>query len=102
MTGVRNGVVARLHADNPHIVGIHCVAHRLALATIKATDSSPEIRMYEKVIKDLYNYFAHSSTRRVELHLWQSIYDGPHQMQTPPVCLGLHSTLSADYKWLHI
>ena len=48
MTGVRNGVVARLCADIPHIVGVHCVAHRLALATIKATDSSPEIRIMRK------------------------------------------------------
>ena len=45
-----------------------------ALATTKAT---LEVKQFETVIKNVYNYFAHSTTRRVELQLWQSVCDDP-------------------------
>ena len=41
MTGVRSGVSTRLKADNPYIVNIHCVPHRLALAAAQASDKVP-------------------------------------------------------------
>ena len=77
MTGCQSGVAMRLRVDVPHMIDIHCVAHRLALATTKATESTLEVKQFETVIKDVYNYFAHSTTRRVELQLWQSVYDDP-------------------------
>lgn len=30
MMGRRGGVVAKLKEENPNLIGIHCVAHRLA------------------------------------------------------------------------
>ncbi|XP_032362926.1 zinc finger protein 862-like [Etheostoma spectabile] len=33
MTGVNNGVVAKLRADRPNVLGIHCMAHKLELAS---------------------------------------------------------------------
>ena len=77
MTGCQSGVAMRLRVDVPHMIDIHCVAHRLALATTKATESTLEVKQFETVIKDVYNYFGHSTTRRVELQLWQSVYDDP-------------------------
>lgn len=32
MTGVNNGVVTKLRADRPYVLGIHCMAHKLELA----------------------------------------------------------------------
>lgn len=32
MTGVNNGVVTKLCADRPYVLGIHCMAHKLELA----------------------------------------------------------------------
>ena len=79
MTGTSNGVGARLIRDVPlpHLVQIHCVAHRLALASTDATDKLPDIIQYEKVIKDLYNYLAHSTVRREELQFYQNLCDDP-------------------------
>ena len=51
MTGVTNGVGVRLRRDITALVGIHCVAHRLALATNTAKDDSPEIMRYATVIR---------------------------------------------------
>lgn len=77
MIGCQSGVAMRLRVDVPHMIDIHYVAHRLALATTKATESTLEVKQFETVITDVYNYFAHSTTRRVELRLWQSVYDDP-------------------------
>ena len=33
--------------------------------------------MYESIVKDVYNYLSHSTTRKVELQLWQTIYSDP-------------------------
>ena len=71
------GVAARLCDDAPSMINIHCVAHHLALATITATDDCPAIKKYEKTLKDVCNYLAHSTTRKVELHFWQTVYDDP-------------------------
>ena len=34
MTGVRNGVIAKLRQDVSWLIGIHCVAHKLELAVL--------------------------------------------------------------------
>ena len=31
MTGIRNGVVTKIKADVPHLISVHCIAHRLEL-----------------------------------------------------------------------
>ena len=58
-------------------MSIHRVTHRLALASATATEESPEIVRYEKVIQDVYNYLAHSTNRRAELEFWQSVSNDP-------------------------
>ena len=63
MTG-RSGVAARLHSDIPHVVNIHYVAYHLALVS-EDTDACPAIKIYEKTIKDLYNYLAHSTSKKM-------------------------------------
>ena len=57
-------MAARLHSDIPHVVNIHYVAYRLALAS-EDTDACPAIKIYEKTIKDLYNYLAHSTSKKM-------------------------------------
>ena len=46
MTGVRSGISTRLKADNPYIVNIHCVAHRLALAAAQASDKVRYLKFF--------------------------------------------------------
>ena len=41
MVGKENGVAARLRKENPFMLNIHCIAHRLALASHDASSSVP-------------------------------------------------------------
>ena len=34
MTGVRNGVIAKLRQEVPWLIGIHCIAHKFELAIL--------------------------------------------------------------------
>jgi hypothetical protein len=48
MTGAESGVTTRLKKlKNPHMISIHCVAHKLALVANAAMDSSPELTAFE-------------------------------------------------------
>ena len=75
MVGKTNGVAAKLKASLPHLISIHCIAHRLSLASLSAADRVPAICTYSYTLKDIYNYLAHSSNRRAELEFWQGVYE---------------------------
>ena len=77
MTGCENGVAVKLKQDAKHLIAIHCVAHRLALASASATDAVPAVGRYEQVIRDIYNYLFHSTNRRADLEFWQSVCEDP-------------------------
>ena len=63
MTGRHAGVAALLRSKNTQMIAVHCICHRLALASAQA---SYEVK-YPKQIKNhlfsLWNYFHHSSVR---------------------------------------
>ena len=44
MTGTCSGVTTRMKKKNPFILSMHCIAHRLALASGQAADSVPYIK----------------------------------------------------------
>lgn len=60
MTGSKNGVVTRLRGERDHILGIHCMAHRLELAFKDAAKSIPLYHMLDTFLLNLY-YFYHKS-----------------------------------------
>ena len=49
MTGVHQGVVARLRVLVLHLVGTHCIAHREALAAKDANKNLPQLDFIDKV-----------------------------------------------------
>ena len=51
MVGCRTGVTTRL---NPFILSVHCIAHRLALASGQAADSVQYVKLY---VNNIYRYF---------------------------------------------
>ena len=64
MQGVRNGVAAKLRAEQPLLQVIHCVAHRLELG-IKA--AVKEVQLYSKIAKllsDLYSFYHYSTLNK--------------------------------------
>ena len=63
MTGKSNGVAARLKQQQPSLVSIHCVAHRLALAVIEAANTVPSVKQFKSHLNSLFTYF-HRSPKR--------------------------------------
>lgn len=44
MVGAKKGVATLLKADIPHVISIHCVAHRLELAAMDSIKDEPEMK----------------------------------------------------------
>ena len=63
MTGVHNGVGAKLKEENPHIVTFHCMAHRLALVAITALKKVPIVASYCDFLNTLVTYVHRSPLR---------------------------------------
>ena len=78
MTGRENGVATRLLSDNPYMLSMHCVAHKLALSCIDATKSVREVGYYEGMLHAIHSYFSRSSKRLEHLRNWQDVLDDPH------------------------
>ena len=79
MTGKDNGVAAILKRTHcPHMISVHCIAHRVALATSQAAASVNVVKRYEKELGAIYSYFKHSASRTNKLAEMQKIFDDPH------------------------
>lgn len=61
----------------PHLIHIHCMAHRLALCTSQAADCVKQIKMYQEWLTSLYYYFSKSACREHELHKIQVVLESP-------------------------
>ena len=59
MTGKDNDLAALVKADNPYILPVHCITHRLALA---ASQSAKDVPYLVKFQRCLVSYFIHSAT----------------------------------------
>lgn len=77
MSGGNKGVRGVLMQKQPHLVHIHCMAHRLALCTSQAADTVPAIRNYQQWLTSVFYYFSKSSSREQELHRVQQILESP-------------------------
>ena len=77
MTGGDKGVRGALLRKQPHLIHVHCMAHRLALCTSQAADSVPMIQNFQQWLTNLFYYFDQSSTREQELHSIQAILESP-------------------------
>ena len=78
MIGCHNGMNTRLKRDINHVFAIHCVAHRLTLASADAADEVDHLfGVYRTTIQSLHNYIDHSSVRKEELVLWQETGEEP-------------------------
>ncbi|XP_032364193.1 zinc finger protein 862 [Etheostoma spectabile] len=67
MTGVNNGVVAKLRADRPSVLGIHCMAHKLELAFSDGIRKNVMARKVEDLLSGLYTLYHKSGVNRASL-----------------------------------
>ena len=77
MTGTQKGATGMMMRQNPHLVNVHCVAHRLALCTSQAADKIAPLKVYQETVTSLYYYFKYSANRVDRLHQIQEILDAP-------------------------
>ena len=65
MTGVNNGVAARLreHQVLRHMLNIHCICHRLALACADSSNQLTFLKDFEDTLIQLWAFFKNSPKR---------------------------------------
>ncbi|MCO5582460.1 hypothetical protein L7F22_036356 [Adiantum nelumboides] len=76
MIGHNTGLVARFQNDMPRIMGVHCIAHRQALAAKDGFVSHPHVYAFvDKVANKVYAWLGKSGKRHEELWKIMSEYD---------------------------
>ena len=66
MRGIHEGLAAKLLRDVPHLLCIHCVAHREALAITDASNYFPEFSYIDKLANKIYSWLGKSAKRHGE------------------------------------
>ena len=75
-TGRHAGVAARMKAANPHMVSVHCVAHREALAAADACHKVDFLRdTFQPVLGGVFRFFDNSPKREAAFHAVQELLD---------------------------
>lgn len=67
MVGVNEGVVAKLKRLIPHLVGVHCIAHRENLVVKDACENFVEFVYLDKFANKIREWLGESTLRREEL-----------------------------------
>ena len=75
MTGCHDGVVARLKETTPSVIGVHCAAHRLNLASSQAGDAIPYVKKFNNILRQLFDYFDKSAVRSAGLQAIQTLVE---------------------------
>ena len=61
----------RLTVDSPHLVHVHCVAHRVTLVASDALKHTQDIKLFCDTVNGIYGFFDNSAARHgrlLELH----------------------------------
>ena len=67
MMGQTNGVAGQLKRRVPHIIVLHCVAHKLELAVLDAVKWFPYLQKFDDTIKAVFKLYYYSPKKRREL-----------------------------------
>ena len=93
MTGVNNGLYAKLKESVPNLILVRCVCHSLQLATSAAANEALP-RNLEFMISEIYNWFCRSHSRQLE---YRQIYEAINNGHSP-----LKIVQSCQTRWLSI
>ncbi|XP_039459533.1 zinc finger protein 862-like [Oreochromis aureus] len=67
MMGEKTGVAGRLKQRIPHIITIHCVAHKLELAVLDSVKGCEYLVKFEDTLKTIFKMYYYSPKKRREL-----------------------------------
>ena len=95
MMGCRSGVATQLNAHNRQMVSVHCLCHRLALASSQASSDVSYLKKFKEYLLTLYNYFHFSPVKSARLKLVQELLNTPQLKVTRAVdtCWLSHKTV---------
>ena len=77
MTGSTGGVVTLLRQHSPSLVGVHCAAHRTALASSQAAKQFPQLEQFQRTVTSIFRYFKNSALRSNRLRKIQQMLNLP-------------------------
>ena len=77
MTSKKQGVTGELLNLNPKLINVHCIAHRLALATSQAAENVLYLKEFQEMLTSLYYYFKKSAVRNEKLREIQEVLNEP-------------------------
>jgi hypothetical protein len=77
MVGSSSGVATRLKQLNPQMLSIHCIHHRLALATAQAASSIPYLLRFQEILTSIYKFYHYSANRQAGLAEIQAVFHDP-------------------------
>ena len=60
MIGEVGGVFALLKCDFPHLVKVHCIAHRLELAFADTVKAIPELEEAKSILQGIWKHYHYS------------------------------------------
>lgn len=99
MTGVRNGVIAKLRQDVPWLIGIHCVAHKLELAVLDGIKDVQYFADLTEMLKGLYKHYHYSAKALRELEELANVmaesFNGPHHCSALKVVCNKYKVIHA-------
>lgn len=76
MFGRNNSVVAKIKSVNSNCIFVKCACHSSALAVSYACKKLP--KALDQIVKEVYNYFGHSSKRKREFAEFQTFVESEH------------------------
>lgn len=82
MVGRLGGVVTKLREEMPHLVGVHCMAHRLELAFKDAIKEQKLHQTLDSLLSGLYTFYHISPLNRANLKAAYDSLDLPPLMPT--------------------
>ena len=59
------------------MIGIHCIAHRLALCSSQAADKVSYLKQYQQILSDIFYHCKRSALRREKIKSIHTIFDDP-------------------------
>ena len=89
-TGCRTGVATQLSALNQQMISVHCICHRLALASGQASSDVQYLKKMKDCLLALWKFFHNSTVRSSRLKQVQAVMSSPE----------LKITKAVDTRWL--
>ena len=77
MVGRKTGVATRLKRNNPSMLSIHCINHRLALGASQSIDTVKYLHKFNEILVGIFKFYHYSSVRQHALKEIQAICNDP-------------------------